>query len=147
MNLKMDSDSNMDPIEYNNNVEMIELNLKGDRGSGGVGGAAGSVSVRSDHSEKDRGEHKKNKKKKREKRDREKHHRDKDKDKDDCCKKTSSTVTSTGYPHNLKIKFLLSAVNYYKLFSIFYIQNIHRKPPFNPSNLRVAAVLFTSSLL
>lgn len=93
MNLKMDSDSNMDPIEYNNNVEMKELNLKGEQ-------------QQRSSSEKDRGEHKKNKKKKREKRDREKHHRDKDKD----DKKTSSTVTSTGYPHNLKIKFLLSAV-------------------------------------
>lgn len=88
MNLKMDSDSNIDPIEYNNNVEMKELHLKDDQ--------------QQSNSEKDRGEHKKNKKKKREKRDREKYHRD--------DKKTSSTVTSTGYPHNLKIKFLLSAV-------------------------------------
>lgn len=99
----MDSDSNMDPIEYNNNVDMIELNVKGEQRS-------------SSNSEKDRGEHKKNKKKKREKRDREKHHRDKDKD----DKKTSSTVTSTGYPHNLKIKFLLSAVILFILFTFFF---------------------------
>lgn len=103
----MDSDSNMDPIEYNNNVEMTELNLKGEQ-------------QQRSNSEKDRGEHKKNKKKKREKRDREKHHRDKDKD----DKKTSSTVTSTGYPHNLKIKFLLSAVihSYFFLFTLYTLK-------------------------